>query len=80
MTEQKDWRISATLDRLISNIPAVCKVLEEGGYVSLAGQLRRDNANLTYWQANGGLMAATFTIDGKHESELHRGMRNKQMS
>lgn len=51
----KNWRIGATIDRLISNIPAACKVLQEEGYISLAGQLRRDQANLVYWQEHGGL-------------------------
>ena len=51
----KNWRVPATLDRLISNIPAACTVLEDRGYVNLAGQLRRDRDNLVYWQARGGL-------------------------
>ena len=48
-----DWRVGATIERLISNIPAACKVLEEEGYYSLAGQLRRDCDNLVYWQESG---------------------------
>jgi len=44
---------AATIERLISNIPAACKVLEEEGYVSLAGQLKRDCDNLVYWQERG---------------------------
>lgn len=48
-----DWRVNATIDRLISNIPVVCSVLREHGYVSLAGQLERDRANLVYWQERG---------------------------
>lgn len=50
-------RIAATLDRLISNIPAACKVLLEEGYANLAGQLGRDCNNLVYWQERGGLVA-----------------------
>ena len=53
--EAKNWRVAVTLDRLISNIPAACKVLKEQGYVNLAGQLGRDCENLEYWQAHGGL-------------------------
>jgi len=44
-----DWRIDAMFERLIANIPAACKVLEEAGYVSLAGQLQRDCDSLIYW-------------------------------
>lgn len=43
------WRFKATMDRLISNIPAACKILEEQGYRNLAGQLRRDQENLALW-------------------------------
>jgi len=57
----EDGRVSAALDRLIANIPAACKRLEEEGHVSLAGQLRRDTGNLVYlvyWQEDGGLSPA----------------------
>jgi len=54
-----DWRFTATIDRLISNIPAACKVLLEEGYVSLAGQLKRDQANLVHWQEHRELSEAT---------------------
>lgn len=53
--DKVNWRVAATLDRLISNIPSACVVLEDQGYVNLAGQLRRDRDNLVYWQARGGL-------------------------
>lgn len=53
--DKVDWRVAATLDRLISNIPAACEVLRERGYISLAGQLERDRDNLVYWQTRGGL-------------------------
>lgn len=48
-----DWRLNATIDRLISNLPAACKVLLEEGNVNLAGQLARDQRNLMYWQERG---------------------------
>lgn len=50
-----DDRVSAVVDRLLSNIPAACKVLEEEGLHNLAGQLRRDCDALRYWQERGGL-------------------------
>ena len=50
------WRLTATIDRLIGNIPVACKLLREQGRVSLAGQLERDRNNLVYWQERGGLM------------------------
>lgn len=50
-----DWRFAATINRLIGNIPAACKVLLEEGYVSLAGQLQRDRDNLVYWQKHPNL-------------------------
>ena len=53
MFDWSDWRVRATIERLISNIPAACKVLEEEGYHSLAGQLRRDRDNLVCWQESG---------------------------
>ena len=45
-------RLEATMDRLVSNIPAACKVLKEQGYHNLAGQLQRDQENLVYWLEN----------------------------
>lgn len=50
-----DDRVSAAVNRLISNLPAACKVLEEEGYHGLAGQLRRDCEALRWWQERGGL-------------------------
>lgn len=43
-------RFNATIERLISNLPAACKVLEEEGYANLAGQLKRDRDNLIHRQ------------------------------
>ena len=57
MNDNERKRIAVTIDRLLSNIPAACKVLLEEGYVSLAGQLGRDCDNLAYWQEHGGLIA-----------------------
>ncbi len=47
--DQSDWRFKATIDRLVGNIPAACKVLREEGHVNLAGQFERDRLNLVYW-------------------------------
>lgn len=44
------WRIDATIDRLITNVPAACNVLEEEGFVNLSRQLRCDYNNLMYWR------------------------------
>lgn len=50
-----DDRVSHVVDRLICNIPAACKVLEEEGFHSLAGQLRRDCEALRWCRERGGL-------------------------
>lgn len=50
-----DGRVSAVIERLLSNIPAVCEILEEEGSHNLAGQLRRDCEALRWWQERGGL-------------------------
>ena len=55
----ENWRVKATINRLISNIPAACGVLREQGCVNLAGQLGRDYENLVYWQEHGGLREAS---------------------
>ena len=50
-----DDRVSAVIERLLSNIPAACEVLEDDGFHNLAGQLRRDCEALRWWQERGGL-------------------------
>ncbi len=57
--EKEGWRVGATLDRLISNIPAACEILREHGKANLAFRLCQDQSNLVYWQEHGGLMEAT---------------------
>ena len=59
MKGNSNWRVKATIDRLISNIPLACEVLEENGRVNLAFHLHRDRENLVYWQAAGGLVEST---------------------
>lgn len=57
-----DSRFDATTERLISNIPVVCKVLEDQGHHNLAGQLRRDSDNLVYWRKHGLISALCDNI------------------
>ena len=72
---RENWRIPGTLDRLIANIPAACKVLREEGYISLAGQLSRDKENLTYWQERGGL-----TFAESEEGERRGGGESRELA
>jgi hypothetical protein len=55
LTPDANWRVSAMINRLISNIPAACKVLREQGHASLAFQLCQDQSSLVYWQEHSGL-------------------------
>jgi len=52
----RDWRLDATVDRLVSDLPVACKLLEEQGHVNLAFQIRSACNNLHYWQERGGLV------------------------
>lgn len=49
------WRFTVTIDRLIGNIPAACKILREEGRTNLADQLERDRRNLVYWREHSKL-------------------------
>ena len=53
-----DWRVEATLRRLVGNIPSAAEELRFDGQHNLAVQPERDAANLVGWLERGGLPEA----------------------
>lgn len=61
MNEKQD-RVTQTIDRLISNLPDAVIKLKAMGLTSLARQIQNDLDNLVYWQKNGGLSRQGVTL------------------